>query len=128
LVDNGQISKSVKIKKQILLDKATADKLTVKFDDKKSYGNNHADCFKPHLGVVYYKQNKIVADVLVCLDCNQLSSSIDISALKQGRQGSGKDVYYTLDGLSKSFRQFLNSLLKKYNFYHQIKAGSMFDK
>ena len=128
LVDKGQILKDVKIKKQIQLGKATIDKLNTKLGDKKSYGNNHADCFEPHLGIVFYFQNKTVADVLVCLDCNRLSSSIDIPAIKQGRQGKGKETYYALDGLSKSFRHFLNDMLKKYNFSHQIKAGSMFDK
>jgi hypothetical protein len=128
LVNKGQISTSVKIKKQVQLDKATIDKLNAKLGDKKSYGNNHADCFEPHLGIVYYLQNKIVGHVIICLDCNLLHSSIDIPALKQGKQGQGNNTYYTLDGLSKSFRQFLNNLLKKYNFSHQIKVGSMFDK
>lgn len=128
LVNKGEILKGVKIKKLIQLDKVTIDKLNVKLGNKTSYGNYHADCFEPHLGIVYYFQNKIVADVLVCLDCNRLSSGIDIPATKQGRQGKGKNIYYTLDGLSKSFRQFLNDLLKKYDFSHQIKGASLFDK
>lgn len=128
LVDKGQILKEVKIKKQIQLDKATIERLSAKLCDKKSYGNNHADCFEPHLGIVYYLQNKIVGHVIICLDCNLLSSSIDIPALKQGEQRHGKDVYYNLDGLSKSFRQFLNDLLKKHNFSHQIRGSSMFDR
>jgi hypothetical protein len=128
LVDNGQILKAVKIKKQIQLDKAAIDRLNAKLGDRKSYGSNHAACFEPHLGIVYYLQYKIVANVIICLDCNLLSSSIDIPALKQGKHALGKDTYYTLDGLSKPFRQFLNDLLKKYNFSHQIQASSMFDK
>jgi hypothetical protein len=127
LVEKGQILKS-KIKKQIQLDKPIIDRLNTKLGDKKSYGNIRADCFEPHLGIVYYLENKIVADVLVCLECNRFSSSVDIPAANQGRQGKGKDVYYILDGLSKSFRQFINELLIKYNFSHQIKPGSMFDK
>ena len=114
--DKGQISKGVKIKTQVQLDNATINNLNKKLGDKNSYGNNHADCFEPHLGIVYYWHDKIVGHVIICLDCNVLNSSIDIPAQKQGKQGQGKNVYYTLDGLSKSFRQFLNELLKKYNF------------
>jgi hypothetical protein len=128
LVDNGQIIKAVTIKRQVELDRPTIEKLNAKLGDKKSYGSSHADCFEPHLGIVYYLQNKIVGNVIICLDCNLLSSSIDIPALKQGKQGQGKDTYYILDGLSKSFRQFLNDLLKKYNLSNQIKPGSMFDE
>lgn len=128
LVEKGRILKDVKIKKQIQLNKATIKKLNAKLGDKKSYGYVHADCFEPHLAIVYYLRNIIVLDVLVCLECNRLSSSVDIPATKQGKQGEGKNVYYVLDGLSNSFRQFLNNLLKKYNFSHQIKAGSIIYK
>ncbi len=71
---------------------------------------------------------KIVAHISVCLDCNVLRSGIDIPAQKQGKVGEGNSAYYTADGLTKSFRQFLNDLLKRYNFSHQIKAGSSFDR
>jgi len=128
LVDNGQIIKAVRINNQIQLDRGTIEKLNSKLGDKKSYGSNHADCFEPHLGIVYYLQSKIVGNVIICLDCNLLRSSINIPASKQGKQGQGKNAYYVLDGLSKSFRKFLNGLLKKYNFSYQIKADSMFDK
>ncbi len=124
----GLLSKLVKIKKQIELDKATSNKLNLKLSKKESYGNSHADCFEPHLGIVYYLKNAIVGDVLICFDCNRLNSSTDIPAQKQGKHGKSENVYYTLDGLSKSFRHFINELLKKYSFSHQIKLGSMFDK
>lgn len=127
LINNGQISAGVKIRKQAQLDKATIEDLNLKLGDKKSYGNNHADCFEPHLGIVYYLRNKIVANITVCMDCNLLSSSIDIPASYQGQQGNGNNTYYILNGLSRSFRQFLNSQMKKYNFSHQIRPGSMFD-
>ena len=128
LVEKGKIISTVKIKKQVSIDKAIIDKLNTKLGAKESYGNNHADCFEPHLGIVYYLKNKIVGNIIICLDCNLLYSSIDIPALKQGKQEHDNNTYYTLDGLSKSFRKFLNNLLKKFNFSHQIKDGSMFDK
>ena len=49
-------------------------------------------------------------------------------AQNQNKVGEGDNAYYLGEGLSKSFRQFLNELLKKYNFSHQIKEGSAFDQ
>jgi hypothetical protein len=117
--DEGQLAKS--IRKQAQLDKSTISTLNTKVGDIKSYGAVTAACFDPHLGIVYFLNDKVVAHISVCLDCNRLSSSIDIKAQKQGKIGTGDNVYYTADGLSKSFRQYLNSILKKYNFSHQIK-------
>jgi hypothetical protein len=77
---------------------------------------------------VYFLKGKPVGQITICLGCNRLYSSIDIPAQKQGKQGEGKDTYYILDGLSKSFRQFTNELLKKNKFAHQIEPGSHFDE
>jgi hypothetical protein len=112
--------------KQVQLDTATIKKINAKLGDKKSYGNGTAACFDPHCGFVYFLKGKPVGQVTICLVCNRLYSSFDIPAQKQGKQGQGKDAYYILDGLSKSFRQFLNKLLKKNKFTHQIETGSHF--
>ena len=129
LIDNkGQLVKTVTIKKQVQLDTATINKLNKKIDDKKSYGQVTAMCFDPHLGIVYYLKGKAVRYVLVCMDCNALRSDVDIPAQHQNKQGQGNKAYYLGDGMSKSFRKFVNNLMTKYNFSHQIKAGSMFDK
>ena len=109
---NQQLIKS--IKKQVELLKPTIDSLNNRLTNKESYGNITAMCFNPHLGIIYYLKDKIVAHISVCLDCNVLRSSIDIPAQKQGEAGEGNSAYYTADGLSKSFRQFLNDLLKRH--------------
>jgi hypothetical protein len=117
--EKGQLAKS--IRKQVQLDKSTINTLNTKLGDKKSYGGGTAACFDPHLGIVYFLKDKIVAHISVCLDCNRLRSSIDIQAQKQGKVGTGNNAYYLSDGLSKSFRHYLNDILKKYSFSHQIK-------
>ena len=117
-----------KILKQVKLDITTIKQLNLKLGNKKSYGNGTAACFDPHCGFVYFLKNKPVGQITICLDCNRLHSNIDIPAQKQGKQGEGKDVYYMLDGLSKSFRQFINRVLIKNKFTHQIKSGSHFDE
>jgi hypothetical protein len=119
--ENGKLATTVT--KQVVLTKEKIVTLNSKLGDKKSYGDATAACFDPHLGFVYYLKNKIVAHITVCLDCNRLYSSIDIPAQKQGKVGKGKDAYYIRDGLSKSFRQFLNQLLVVNNFSHQIKKN-----
>ena len=115
------------ISKSIKLDKQTADTFTKKLELKESYGNSRADCFEPHLGIVYYLKGKPLEYVSICLYCNMLRASKEIPEQLQGKQGTRKEVYYTLDGMSKSFRKYLNDLIKKYNFSNQIKKNSLFD-
>jgi len=115
----GKISASVSKQKE--LSDSLADELSIKLGSKSSYGKGTASCFEPHLGFVYYYKGKIVAHVTVCLDCNRLRSSIEIPAQKQGKTESEGEVYYLLDGMSDSFRSFLNGIVKKYGFSHSIK-------
>lgn len=117
--DDGNLSNTAR--KKVTLDKGTVKILNAKLEDKKSYGAGTAACFIPHLGIVYYLKNKPVAHISVCMDCNRLHSSKDLAAQKQGKTGNGEDSYYLLEGMSTSFRNFINNLLKKYNFSHQIK-------
>jgi hypothetical protein len=124
--EQGRLAKTVT--KQATLNTTEINKLSKSLDSKSSYGCGSAACFDPHLGIVYNYKTKIVAHVSVCLDCNALDSSIDIAAQKQGKIGNGKDAYYMLGGMSKTFRHFLNTLLIKYKFSHQIVPGEPFDK
>jgi len=124
--DKGNLAKS--ISKEVELNKKSTENLTRKLGELKSYGGATASCFDPHLGLVYYYKGKTVAHISICLDCNRLRSSMDIPAQKQGKVGVGKDAYYISDGLSKSFRMFLNELLKKNRFSHQVTPGSPFDE
>lgn len=116
-----------KVIKKEELDLVTIKVLNRKLNEERSYGGTKADCFDPHCGFVYFLKNKPVAQVIICVSCNRLYSTLHIPAQKQGKQGEGSRVYYLLDGLSKTFRQTLNEWLKKYNFSHQITPGSIFD-
>jgi len=119
--DKGQLASS--IKKQVQLDYITIQNLTDMLGKKSSFGAGEAACFVPHLGFVFYLKGEIMAYITVCLDCNGLVSSKPLDAQKQGKIGEGKDAYYMADGPSKLLRTFLNDLLKKYNFSHQIKGS-----
>lgn len=113
---------------QVRLDDATIKTLNAKLGLKKSYGNGTAACFDPHCGFVYFLRNKPVAQISICLGCNRLYSTKKIPAQKQGKHGKGKEAYYTLNGMSKSFRKYLNGLLIRYKFGQQLKPGSHFDE
>ena len=67
-----------KIKKQVELTKFQIIDFTNILCDKSTYGGDIAACFDPHFGIVFYKKNKSVAHVSICLDCNYLISSIKI--------------------------------------------------
>lgn len=118
--DDGTLANA--ISKSVTLDKNVSLELRLKLGSKKSYGQSVAACFDPHLGFVFYNKGKMVAHVTICIDCNRLHSSIDLKAQKQGETISGNDNYYTGQGMSKSFRIFLNTLLKKHKFSHQIET------
>ena len=118
LDDKGNLARSVS--KQVQLGKAEANRLSSKLGSKQSYGGAKDACFDPHLGFVYYFKDRVVAHVTVCLDCNRLHSSLAIPGQKQGRMGKGKDAYYLRDGMSTTFREFLNGLVKANGFSHSL--------
>lgn len=70
-----------------------------------SYGNTTAACFDPHLAIVYYHQNKIVATASICLDCNYLVSSVEIMATKKKQIQVTEDYAYPAKGFSKETRK-----------------------
>jgi hypothetical protein len=113
----GRLATSVT--KQVALDKESAISLTKKLGEKESFGDEMAMCFEPHLGFVYYLKGKIVAYMTVCLDCNVFVSSIPLDPQKHEKLGIANDAYIA-GAPSKPFRAFLNSLLKKHNFSHQL--------
>ena|SRR5688500_9812995 len=78
-----------KIKKQIELSKSQIVRLTNTLCDKSTYGGDIAACFDPHFGLVYYKSDKPIAFVSICLDCNYLVSSINIPHSDAGFSDEG---------------------------------------
>lgn len=55
----------------------------------QSYGGTGARCFMPHLGVVFYNAaNEIVAQVSICLLCNNLVAMPELEATKLAKSGA----------------------------------------
>ena len=76
---NGRLAD--RIYKSAELTSTQVKRITDIFCSKETYDKNAsvAACFDPHFGVVLYKADTVVAFVSVCLDCNYLHSSIEIS-------------------------------------------------
>lgn len=98
-----------KIKKRVMLDKATVNSLNNILGLKSSFNGIIAGCFDPHLGFVYYRSGKIVGHISVCLACNQLYSTPDIKR--------------RMPGLSNALRHYFNKLLIRYKFSYILTAA-----
>ena len=99
--------------------------------DTKTYGGGKASCFDPHLALIYYKGNKIVGYITICLECNYLESSIEITAseTKKIYYCDTCKGYYFADGFSKVGRVGINDFCKELNFSHcKDNLVSAFDK
>ena len=126
LQSNGKLSWSVK--KSNKLDTETAKIFTQLLEEPNSYSSSFATCFEPHLGVIYYYFNKPIAYIDICLKCNKMFSNLTFKAQLRPKHDSKNGEYYALEGLSKTFRKEIYTLLVKYNFSHQITELTAFDK
>lgn len=127
IVTNEKLAPTVKQHKN--LTQQQVDDLTNYLGANSTYGGGKAFCFDPHLGIVFYKDNNVVAHVSICLECNYLHSSIKIPATEVTKIKISDDYEYFADGFSKLGRQKINSLCRQLNFTHCADSlNSMFDK
>jgi hypothetical protein len=92
--DSGYLSKTVT--RQAVLTKNQITNINEFLCDKSTYGGNVAACFEPHLGIVYYKKNKVVCYISICLGCNLLVSSIKIPEASSGFSDVGASKIISL--------------------------------
>lgn len=127
IITDGKLAPTVKQQKELTQEQI--DGLTNYLGANSTYGGNKAFCFDPHLGIVFYKDSKVVAHISICLECNYLSSSIKIPATEVKKIKIGDDYEYPAEGFSKLGRQKINSLCKQLNFSHCVDTlNSMFDE
>jgi hypothetical protein len=104
---------TIKPAKKVKLTTGEAKDFSVKVGADSSYGQGVASCFDPHFAAFYYKGGKAIANVEICISCNRLDSSLDIKApFKNPQKTDDGLVYYIDNGLSRSFRLYLKSLLQ----------------
>ncbi|MFD2566543.1 hypothetical protein [Pseudotenacibaculum haliotis] len=120
---------SSKITKRAMLSKEQTKALENIIISPKSYGNTTASCFDPHFAIVYYKNDKVLASVSICLDCNYLISSVEIPATKHKMIKVSDDYSYPAKGFSKEARKQLHSYIKALGFTKFLKPlNTIMDK
>lgn len=75
--DDGYLIDSSRIKKQLTLSSEQAKRITKTLGDIKTYeGTSGVGCYEPRLAFVYFLNNKVVGQVMICLGCMKLESTI----------------------------------------------------
>lgn len=106
---------------QKALSQIQADKILSTLAKKSTYGEGTAACFNPHFALVFYKNNKPINQISICLDCNYLIADLDIPAETHRKIDKGTANEYTLIGFRKSGKATIISLCKELNFYYKDK-------
>lgn len=109
---SGKLTTYVKNKSEI--DKTNI--ITI-LGDTSTYGSIKANCFEPHLGIVFYKDSKVKGWVSICLDCNYLSSSFDISTLYKSKIDENGEEFLA-NGFSEKGFEKLSALCQSLGFSH----------
>ena len=98
--------------------------------DTASYGLGAASCFNPRMGIVYYRKEKIVGHISICLECNYLESTPPIAAvyfnankingidIKDWLKSDSPNPYKPFYGLRLSARETISNLCKELKFGH----------
>ena len=106
------------ILKQQFLNKEQSQFLIESLTNNSTYGGTFAACFNPHLGFVFYNNDKIVFKVDVCLSCNYLISSSDIPAMTSKMIDKGTENEYPAFGFSSSGKKKITKLCKELSFFY----------
>ncbi|KUJ61646.1 hypothetical protein AR687_11955 [Flavobacteriaceae bacterium CRH] len=70
------------IQKKQKLNKEQISKLNSIFNNKKMFENpNIANCYEPRLGFVYFKNNEVICQTIVCIGCSRFQSSAETAGL-----------------------------------------------
>lgn len=94
------------------LDIKQVDNLTKLLTDNTTYGGITAACFQPHMGIIFYHNNKINYIVNICLDCNYLIASTQIPAQEFTKAKYEDGTPYSLVGFSKKGKEKIIELSK----------------
>lgn len=107
------------IEKQQFLTQKQADKILSVLTKKSSYGESSAACFNPHLGLVFFKNNRKVNQISICLDCNNSTSEIAIPARTHKIFNKGTDSEYSFTGYTPKGKSAVIDLCKELKFYYK---------
>lgn len=118
---NGNFSPIILRQKKLNLDQINF--LIAFLTDNKTYGEQFAACFAPHFGIVFYKKEKIIFEVDICLDCNFLTSSIEFTATQHKKVKFDDGSSYGLKGFSELGKKKIIELSKQLDLdYGKLKT------
>ncbi|KAF2517342.1 hypothetical protein [Flavobacterium foetidum] len=70
------------IRKKQKLSREQISRLNSILSNKKMFENpNIAGCYQPRLGFVYFRNNEVICQTIVCIACSQLESSAETADL-----------------------------------------------
>lgn len=75
----GQYISTIRKKQKLTEEQIT--RLNSILSNKKMFENpNIAGCYQPRLGFIYFKNNEVICQTIVCISCSQLESSAETAS------------------------------------------------
>jgi hypothetical protein len=106
------------ILKQQALTQRQADEILSALTKRSTYGEVTAACFNPHLGLLFFRENRFKAAINICLDCNYLNSDVVIPAETHFKVNKGKDNEYARVGFTQAGKKAIVDLCSELGFYY----------
>ncbi|MBI3233279.1 MAG: hypothetical protein HYZ42_04445 [Bacteroidetes bacterium] len=115
ILDNKQQFAPVVLAQQFLTQRQ-ADNILTSLSSESTYGEGTAACFNPRFALVFYKNNKKVNKIDICLDCNYLEADFEIPAVTHKKVNQHTDQEYSIIGFTDSGRKAIVDLCHEIHF------------
>jgi hypothetical protein len=115
IASGNKLNKGIIVKSHTL-NKSQSDSVRLVLFNTKTYGAYPPQCFDYNLGIVFYKSSKIACYASISFECNAVSPSHEIDAM---RKESFHDKKYDLayyNGLSKKGKEYFIRLCDQLSF------------
>lgn len=114
IIENNKLAP---FKRKIVLSSKQTQTLISDLNSASTYGDSRADCFNPHLGIVFYSKKRVVAYISICFECNYFLAKVKIPAEENNYESTKKVIH-----LDKAFSEIgvekLSALCHELDFSH----------
>ncbi len=114
IIENNKLAP---FKRKIVLSSKQTQTLISDLNSASTYGDSRADCFNPHLGIVFYSKKRVVAYISICFECNYFLAKVKIPAEENNNETTQKVIH-----LNKAFSELgvekLSALCHELDFSH----------
>lgn len=108
---------------QKFLTQEQTDKILSALTSKSTYGEAKAACFFPHFALVFYKKNKMINQISICLTCNNLHTDLEIPTITYKVRENIKT--FAIKGFTEIGKKAIRDLCKELDFtYGKEKSKS----